>query len=281
MDFGRLRLSVADAAPMTMSNNTARRIRQLIDSSHPSARASHATAAHLMGVPLPPQDGTLHITVPTAAARRRIHGTAFHYGPGEAAWSAGGVRVSAPVDLFVELASSLKLPDLVAAGDHMVQRGWISPADLCAQLASRRGRWVAVARRAATWVRSGSESPMESRVRLLLVLAGLPEPEINPEVIDAHGARRRYDLVYRASRTIVEYDGRQHAEDARQWRSDLQRREAVDEAGWRMIVVTARDLYVTPEETVHRLLRVLHKRGEVGLPRALKAGWRSHFLGAD
>jgi hypothetical protein len=45
------------------------------------------------------------------------------------------------------------------------------------------------------------------------VLAGLPEPEVNLIIRDELGAPiRRYDLLYRGSRTAVEYDGRHHIE---------------------------------------------------------------------
>ena len=95
---------------------------------------------------------------------------------------------------------------------------------------------------------------MESRLRMLLVLAGLPEPVVNLIVRNADGSwRRRFDLSYPALKLIIEYDGRQHAEDARQWQSDLKRREELDALGWRIIVITARDLYEDPEGVLIRV----------------------------
>ena len=38
----------------------------------------------------------------------------------------------------------------------------------------------------------------------------------------------RLDLYYGAYRLLVEYDGRQHAENTRQWRRDITRRETLD-----------------------------------------------------
>lgn len=40
---------------------------------------------------------------------------------------------------------------------------------------------------------------------------------------------RRYDLAYEHLRLIIEYDGRKHAEDARQWLTDIFRREELDQ----------------------------------------------------
>ena len=41
------------------------------------------------------------------------------------------------------------------------------------------GRGAKLARRAARFVRDGVDSAMETRLRMLLVLAGLPAPEVN------------------------------------------------------------------------------------------------------
>jgi hypothetical protein len=74
------------------------------------------------------------------------------------------------------------------------------------------------------------DSPQETRIRLLLVLAGLPEPCVNLIIRGRDGGwRRRYDLAYEELQLIVEYDGRQHAEDTRQWLTDIFRREELDQ----------------------------------------------------
>jgi hypothetical protein len=122
-----------------------------------------------------------------------------------------GVRVSAPWQLFVELGTMLSLVDLVAVGDHLVGTGLLTLAGLREHCASVRGPGTARARAAVSFVRERIDSPMETRLRMLVVLAGLPEPEVNP-VMDVAGRVRRYDLVWRAARLIVEYDGRHHIE---------------------------------------------------------------------
>ena len=63
----------------------------------------------------------------------------------------------------------------------------------------------------------------------------------------------RFDLCYPSLKLIIEYDGRQHAEDSEQWLHDLRRREALDRMGWRIIVVTRHDYYDTPEEVLCRV----------------------------
>ncbi len=55
----------------------------------------------------------------------------------------------------------------------------------------------------------GVDSPMVTRLRMLIVLAGLPEPKVNLVIRDEYGHPvRRYDLGYEKSRTLVEYDAR-------------------------------------------------------------------------
>jgi hypothetical protein len=54
--------------------------------------------------------------------------------------------------------------------------------------------------------RSGVDSPQETRLRLLLVLAGLPEPSVNLIIRQPDGSwRRRYDMAYEEFRLIIEY----------------------------------------------------------------------------
>jgi hypothetical protein len=124
------------------------------------------------------------------------------------------------------------------------------------------------------------DSPMESRLRLLLVLAGLPEPEVDHRIRDDYGnVRRRFDLSYPSVRLIVEYDGRQHVEIKKNWESDLERREEFDDDGWRILVVTSKGIYREPARTVARVHQALRLRGWRGLPRQTADAWRPFFPG--
>ena len=72
----------------------------------------------------------------------------------------------------------------------------------------------------------GVDSGMETRLRLLLVLAGLPEPQVNVILRQPDGSwSMRLDLSYPHLELIVEYDGRQHADSTQQWKRDSRRRE--------------------------------------------------------
>jgi very-short-patch-repair endonuclease len=191
-----------------------------------------------------------------------------------------GVRVSALVELFVELAEELSLVELVVAGDWMVRRHRVRTRDLRRVAMAARGPHARLARQAARYVRAKVDSPMESRLRMLIVLAGMPEPVVNMTVRMVDGRKvRRFDLCWPEVRVVVEYDGRHHVEIIEQWESDLDRREEIDDDEWRILVVVASGIYVDPARTVHRIFRLLERRGLDGLPERPSEDWRPHFPG--
>ncbi|HSV39896.1 MAG TPA: DUF559 domain-containing protein [Nocardioidaceae bacterium] len=245
---------------------------------HPSsAMVSHHTAALVYELPLR-RDVVEHVTVVKPADRSARAGITCHVGPTDSARLVDGVRVPSPADLFSQLASVLSLVDLVVVGDAMVRRKLTSPEALVEHAMAAMGRHRVLARRAAALVRERVDSPMETRLRVLLVLAGLPEPEVNLSLRDSQGRElRRLDLSYPLVKLAVEYDGRHHIERKSQWSQDLERREELDEEGWRILVVTSDGIYRQPERTVLRVWRALRDRGFAGVPARPGDEWRGHF----
>jgi hypothetical protein len=134
-----------------------------------------------------------------------------------------------------------------------------------------------MARRAAGFVRKGVRSPKETRVRMLLLLAGLPEPIINHDLRDVDGIPRRYlDLSYPEFRLAIEYDGRQHAESSEQWESDIFRREEFDTEKWRIVIVTNRGVYREPARTLRRVVRAMRDQ-RMPVPCRLSEEWRRYL----
>ncbi len=244
-----------------------------------SAFASHRTAGRVWGLPvkLPPGED---VTVPEVGHRLRRAGVTCHVRPGADVAVVDGIRVSTLPDLFVELASVLPLVELVVAGDWMVRRKGVRPQQLIAAARDAGGRTGALARSAAAYVREKVDSPMESRLRMLLVLAGIPEPRVNLEIRTVEGeVLRRYDLSWPGVRVIVEYDGRHHVERVEQWEADLTRREAIDDSEWRILVIVSSGIYKSPEQTIQRVHALLRSRGLTGLPTRPREDWRPHFPG--
>lgn len=226
-----------------------------------------------------PPCSEVHITVVGDAPRSRRQGIRAHSTTAAAVpTTIDGLRVSTPMQAFLELASSLDLVELVALGDSLVKRKHFTPEALVAAAAGWAGNGAARARKAAGFVRAGVDSPKETHLRMLLVLAGLPEPTVNLIIRNSDGSwRMRFDLSYPGFKLIIEYDGRQHAENSVQWRRDLSRREELDRLGWRLIVVTSDDLRDAPEAVLNRVREALIDRGAVGVRRRFKTEWMRYF----
>lgn len=245
---------------------------------HPdSAIASHFSAGRLHEFPLPehcfehvmvfdPDDRRFRPELKSHVAVRRRRTVRIR-----------GVVTSDLMSTFVDLAGYLGLVDLVVIGDWIVRHRPLTPSQLVEACRASEEHHAGAAAYAAGFVRAGVDSPMETRLRMLIVLAGLPEPQVNHIVRFADGAwRRRYDLWYPEVHLVVEYDGRQHAEDPEQWETDLTRREEFDDEGIRVLVVTAAGVYRHPLRTLQRVRRQLVLRGYGPVPR-IPRDWEQYF----
>src|SRR5262249_59898246 len=89
-------------------------------------------------------------------------------------------------------------------------------------------------------------SPMESRLRMILVLGGLPRPEVQVELRDGRGSfLARPDLLYPAARLAIEYDGTTHPDHLV---SDNRRQNRLHTAGYQLLRYTSPDVYNRAQE---------------------------------
>ena len=103
---------------------------------------------------------------------------------------------------------------------------------------------------------------METRLRLLLVEAGLPRPQAQWEVKNAGGVVLwRLDLAYAVEKIAIEYDGAWHW---KQRRDDDRRRAALRALGWDVHVFDADDVYVDPDRVVQEGRTALRARRRAG-----------------
>jgi len=223
---------------------------------------SHLTAAALIGLRLPEgtRDPGLHVTTlggGRAMRRPGIIGHVARAGRGLALSSAALV-VTDPVETWTDLAASLTVDELVAMGDGLLARR--GPLTTLAELerAASTGRPGAGRLRAALeWMRPGTDSWRETMLRLALVRRGVPEPEVNGVIIDDRGTVIAHgDLVWREQRLIVEYEGREHWADARQFRIDIGRINRIGAHGWRHHRVD-KHLLAAPDRLAHDVLTLL------------------------
>lgn len=171
--------------------------------------------------------------------------------------------VVAPVAALVAAKSELGLLELVVAGDWLVRTRRASLAEVRDGLSAATGSHCRRARRAGGLVRSGVESPRESRLRLAIVLAGLPEPEGNVDLGDEWFFIGRVDLYLRQWNVAVEYEGDQHRTDPQVFGHDLERYERLAASGVLVVRVSKSHLR-RPREVVGRIYAALLSRGYSG-----------------
>lgn len=241
--------------------------------------ASHHTAAAIWGGWVP-QTSETHISVVSDLLRSKRRGIKAHRARSTSrAVPHRDILLSPAAQTFVELAASgASLVELVVLGDSLVKAGRFTPAELVEASKAWLGAGVILARRAALLVREGVDSATESRLRMLIVLAGLPEPKVNLIVRTSEGSwSRRFDLSYPNLKLIIEYDGRHHAESAEQWSNDILRREELEAQGWRIIVINADALFNHPTLTLQRIRSALEDRTSTRLPRRVAPEWYRQF----
>lgn len=254
----------------------AARCRALLTALPAAAFLTHVTAARLWPLPLPTArpDEPIHVAVRRPARPPRRTGVAGHVIVDAHAGVVrrAGLAVIDPATLFCQLATQLSLPDLVAVGDALTLRPvytnfgelrpWLTVDQLHVRIEHFHGRGKLRAVQAADLIRPGAESRPETLVRLALVDAGLPEPELQLDITDSGGRWfGRADMAYRNQRMIVEYDGDQHRSNTAQFDKDVKRLDDFYALGWRVVRIVGRSFFANPQESVDRVARALIERG--------------------
>ncbi|WP_223694160.1 endonuclease domain-containing protein [Leifsonia poae] len=240
---------------------------------------SGPTAAALRGVPLPRLPDDVHVSVPAPRRAPRSAGVVGHsvrIRPGDVTVS-NGLPLSSTERMWCELAEALSLEELVVAGDHLVatRAPTTTVEALRAALTSypgRRGRGRLVG--ALDLIDPAAESPQESRLRVRLLQAGIGGFVANPPLHTSSGRRYRGDLVFPASRVVLEYQGDHHREP-QAYRSDLSRQLDLQADGWQIVQLGPEDI---ADEGLGRRIRAVlalrsHRRVTAELPgRSWRAG---------
>ncbi|QDY91654.1 hypothetical protein E7Y32_03480 [Arthrobacter sp. UKPF54-2] len=185
-----------------------------------------------------------------------------------------GIPLTTPERTWLDLAEMLTVDELVVAGDSCVRvprpefEGRELPLcrleDLQRMIDRHKGkRGIRKAKEAITLIRVGSDSPQESLLRLALVRAGLPEPELNVPIIDDAGARHHEpDMSYRKYKIGVEYEGEHHGDPAQIVR-DIARSERYKALGWSEVRISQRHMANDARAAVAKVRVAL-----------VQAGWR-------
>jgi hypothetical protein len=106
---------------------------------------------------------------------------------------------------------------------------------------------------------SGSESPHETRTRLVLTDAGVRPQQTQVNVFDRYGDHvRRIDMGWRDWKVGVEYDGEQHWTKPAIRAKDIDTQARLDALGWRIVRVSAEMLRYRPYTIVERTRAALY-----------------------
>ncbi|MGR7025327.1 endonuclease domain-containing protein [Geodermatophilus sp. URMC 62] len=223
----------------------------------PGAVVSGTSAAAFWGVDLAGTDDDVVLTLPPGRHPVRASGLAVRRVrlARTDVLRRHGVLTTTPVATALDLARRLSGDDAVVAVDRFLAAGLVDLPSLRARAAEAAGRGSARARGVCELADERSESPQETRVRLLVARSGLPAPVPQFTVRVDGRFVARVDLAWPQVCVAVEYDGRWHAEPG-QFARDRQRLNRLQAAGWRVVFVTAEDLY-RPEELVVRIARAL------------------------
>jgi len=215
------------------------------------------SALRWLGVDVPSsaEDGKVHILLGRGCRGSRLPWIQAHRPviQPEVAVS-NGLPVVVPGDAWMQAAARSGVTDLVVMADSLMCRK--NPIMSKALLGEYVGQWRGRgrqgydrARQAYELAEPGTDSPPETRLRLVLVRYGLKQPAVNLRVRTPWGYFL-LDLGYAAEKVGIEYDGAVHVGDVRQMEHDHRRRRWLEDHGWRVITVTAADLANDPEGIV-------------------------------
>jgi len=157
-----------------------------------------------------------------------------------------GFPTTSAIRTVVDLAGKNTLTERVVAADMFLHAKLVTVAQLAG---------IARLRRVADFAEPLAESPMETRLRMVLVLAGLPRPEVQGSIHDDQGhPLGRADLLYRVQRLAVEFDGGNHRD---RLVDDNRRQNGLIGAGFRLLRFTAADVYRYPDSVAMQVHQAL------------------------
>jgi very-short-patch-repair endonuclease len=201
-----------------------------------------ATAAWLFGLDVEPIDPVEIVVPPESGIRPRVGLTVRRCEvlPAEVVTIRGLRGTALPLTL-AGLCLRRPAVEALAAIDMAVRAGLTDAAALIRYAEAAKGRPGAARLRSLAALAAPAESPMETRLRWLLIQAGLPHPEVQTNLHDGKGRFiGRADLYYPAAKLVLEYDGGNHRERLVE---DDRRQNLLINAGFRLLRFTATDVY--------------------------------------
>jgi len=170
-----------------------------------------------------------------------------------------GLRATALVQTIADICARVSMVEAVVVVDAALHARKLTIAHLSAWALARPGRkGIEKLRRVISLAEPATESPMESRLRMVLVLGGLPKPKVQVSIHDREGRFvGRPDLYYEDAMLGIEYDGGVHRNSLV---VDNRRQNALLDAGVRLLRFTSPDVMREPASVVRQVRALLKDR---------------------
>jgi len=179
-----------------------------------------------------------------------------------------GFLATTLVVTLTDLCRRLSVVEAVVIADAALHNGLIDLDALRSWVDSNRGRHgIKTLRRVVSFAEPAAESAMETRLRMTLVLGGLPRPRAQVAIYDDQGRfAGRPDLFYEEHRVGIEYDGGIHRDRLVE---DNRRQNRLLDAGVRLLRFTAPDVLGNPHLVVAQVASMIGFSGKT-LTRRLR-----------
>jgi hypothetical protein len=182
-----------------------------------------------------------------------------------------GLPITTRVRTWLDISRRMSMDELTVVADHLLRiprpdlEGRSEPyakhADLAAMLERHKGTpGIRKARLALEESRVGSDSAPETRLRLAILRAGLPEPALNQVVALAPGISRQPDMAFEDYEVAAEYEGAGHSSPDQIVR-DISREEDFSQAGWIQVRISKRHMTDDARTAVGKIRAALVSRG--------------------
>ncbi len=222
--------------------------------------ASHATAFDIWGIPgwFPrPEEQQIHISRRADKAVPRRRGVIGHqtqlFDDEIVCWN--GLWITTRVRTWLDVSRVMSVDELTVVVDYLVRiprpqfefrsEPYATLTELTLMLEQAR---------------VGSDSAPETRLRLAVVRAGLPAPELNRRVELADGTGREPDLSFSEYRVAAEYEGEGHSVPDQIIR-DISREEDFIRAGWIQVRISKRHMVNGAAPAIAKIRTALLSRG--------------------
>ena len=200
------------------------------------------TAAWILGLDLIAQ-GPVEVAVPPQSSLRSRAGLTVRrcqIPPSETV-KIRALRTTTLHRTLVDLCLLWPAVEVLAAIDMALSSHATDDAALDRYIEMSEGRAGVRRLRSLAKLAAPAESPMETRLRWLLIQGGLPRPEVQTDLYDGEDRLiARADLYYPEARLVIEYDGSNHRDRLVE---DNRRQNLLLNAGYALLRFVAADIY--------------------------------------